>query len=168
MRADITGLQETKSLTEFVDLAVRRIRDFTGYDRVMAYRFDDGGSGHVVAESKRDDLEAYLGMDYPATDIPAPARRLFGLSWVRHLPDVDYVPTPLIASKGLLVGGPVDMSFASLRSVSVMYTQYLKNMGVKSTMVMPLMKEGRLWGLISAMHHAEARHIPHEVRMAAE
>ena len=168
MRADIARLQETKSLTAFFDLAVQRIRDFTGYDRVMAYRFDEDGSGHVVAESKREDLEAYLGMHYPATDIPAPARRLFALSWVRHLPDVDYVPTPLIAAKSPLIGGPVDMSFAMLRSVSVMYTQYLENMGVKSTMVMPLMKEGKLWGLISAMHHADPRHIPHEVRMAAE
>jgi light-regulated signal transduction histidine kinase (bacteriophytochrome) len=168
LRADIARLQETRSLQAFFDLAVQRIRDFTGYDRVMAYRFDPDGSGHVVAESKRDDLEAYLGLHYPATDIPAPARRLFALSWLRHLPDVDYVPAALVSAHSPLIGGPVDMSFASLRSVSVMYAQYLKNMGVKSTMVMPLMKEGRLWGLISAMHHAGPRHIPHEIRMAAE
>ena len=168
LRADITHLQETKNLQAFFDLAVQRIRDFTGYDRVMAYRFDPDGSGHVVAESKRDDLEAYIGLHYPATDIPAPARRLFALSWLRHLPDVDYVPAALVSAHSPLIGGPVDMSFASLRSVSVMYAQYLKNMGVKSTMVMPLMKEGRLWGLISAMHHGAPRHIPHEIRMAAE
>ena len=168
LRADIARLQETKSLMQFFDLAVQRIRNFTGYDRVMAYRFDQDGSGHVVAESKRDDLEAYLGMHYPATDIPAPARRMFSLSWVRHLPDVDYIPVALVSTNSPLIGGPVDMSFASLRSVSVMYSQYLKNMGVKSTMVMPLMKEGKLWGLISAMHHAGPRHIPYEIRMAAE
>ncbi len=168
LRADIARLQETKSLAEFFDLAVEKIRSFTGFDRVMAYRFDEDGSGHVVAESKRDDLEAYLGLHYPATDIPAPARRLFSLSWVRHLPDVDYTPVPLVASKSAAVMGPVDMSFASLRSVSVMYSDYLKNMGVKATMVMPLMKEGKLWGLISAMHHDAPRHVPHETRMAAE
>lgn len=168
LRADTTRLQETNSLQDFLDLAVERIRAFTGYDRVMAYRFDEDGSGHVVAEAKRDDLEAYLGLHYPASDIPAPARRLFSLSWVRHLPDVDYAPVPLMAAKSPLVTGPVDMSFASLRSVSVMYTGYLRNMGVKSTMVMPLMKEGKLWGLVSAMHHAAPRHVPHEVRMAAE
>jgi light-regulated signal transduction histidine kinase (bacteriophytochrome) len=134
----------------------------------MAYRFDEDGSGQVVAEAKRDGIEAYLGLHYPATDIPAPARRMFSLSWVRHLPDVDYVPVPLVAAKGPTVSGPVDMSFASLRSVSVMYTGYLRNMGVRSSMVMPLMKEGRLWGLISAMHHQGPRHIPHETRMAAE
>jgi len=168
LRADIARLQETKSLDAFFDLAVQRIRGFTGYDRVMAYRFDEDGSGEVVAESKRDDIETYLGLHYPASDIPAPARRLFALSWVRHLPDVDYVPVPLIAARSPAIANPVDMSFASLRSVSVMYTGYLRNMGVRSTMVMPLMKEGRLWGLISAMHHQGPRHIPHETRMAAE
>ena len=167
LRADIARLQETKSLAAFFDLAVEKIRKFTGFDRVMAYRFDEDGSGHVVAESKRDDLEAYLGLHYPATDIPSPARRLFSLAWVRHLPDVDYVPVPLVSAKNY-TSGPVDMSFASLRSVSVMYSDYLKNMGVKATMVMPLMKEGKLWGLISAMHHAGPRHVPHETRMAAE
>ena len=167
LRADIARLQETKSLAAFFALAVEKIRSFTGFDRVMAYRFDEDGSGHVVAESKRDDLEAYLGLHYPASDIPAPARRLFSLSWVRHLPDVDYTPVPLVSAKSY-TQGPVDMSFASLRSVSVMYSGYLKNMGVKATMVMPLMKEGKLWGLISAMHHSAPRHVPHETRMAAE
>lgn len=168
LQTDIARLQETKSLQDFFDLAVQRIRNFTGYDRVMAYRFDEDGSGEVMAEARREDLEAYLGLHYPASDIPAPARRMFSLSWIRHLPDVDYVPVPLVGARSPLITGPVDMSFASLRSVSVMYTDYLKNMGVKSTMVMPLMKEGKLWGLISAMHHAGPRHISHEARMAAE
>jgi two-component system, chemotaxis family, sensor kinase Cph1 len=168
LRADIAKLQETRSVKEFFDLAVARIRSFTGFDRVMAYRFDEDGGGHVIAEDRRDDVEPYLGLHYPATDIPAPARRLFSMSWVRHLPDVDYVPVPLICAASPAALGPVDMSYASLRSVSVMYSDYLKNMGVKATLVMPLMKEGRLWGLISAMHHAGPRHLPHETRMAAE
>ncbi|MGX7743073.1 ATP-binding protein [Rhodopseudomonas parapalustris] len=168
VRADLAALQATEGVQAFFDLAVERIRAFTGYDRVMAYRFAEDGSGQVIAEARRDDLEPYLGLHYPATDIPAPARRLFALSWVRHLPDVGYTPVPLLAAKSPLVTGPVDMSFASLRSVSVMYTGYLKNMGVQSTLVMPLVKEGRLWGLISAMHHAAPRHISHQMRMAAE
>jgi light-regulated signal transduction histidine kinase (bacteriophytochrome) len=168
VRADLAALQATEGVQPFFDLAVERIRAFTGYDRVMAYRFAEDGSGQVIAEARREDLEPYLGLHYPATDIPAPARRLFALSWVRHLPDVGYTPVPLLAANSPLVTGPVDMSFASLRSVSVMYTGYLKNMGVQSTLVMPLVKEGRLWGLISAMHHAAPRHISHQMRMAAE
>lgn len=168
VRETIAKLEKTRGVQEFLNLAVGRIRAFTGYDRVLAYKFAEDGSGHVVSEAKREDLEPYLGLHYPATDIPAPARRLFGLSWLRHLPDVDYVPVPLLPESHPLTNRPIDMSFAILRSVSVMYTGYLRNMGVRSTMVMPLMKEGRLWGLISAMHHSGPRHVPYEVRMAAE
>ncbi len=168
VRQTLALLELTQGLQNFFDLAVERIRLFTGYDRVMAYKFADDGSGHVVAEAKLDELEPYLGLHYPSTDIPAPARRMFGLSWLRHLPDVDYVPVPIHPEYHPETGRPVDMSYAILRSVSVMYSGYLKNMGVKSTMVLPLMKEGQLWGLISAMHHSAPRHVPYEARMAAE
>ena len=168
VRESIAKLEKARGIQQFHALAVDRIRAFTGYDRVMAYKFAEDGSGHVVAEAKREDLEPYLGLHYPATDIPAPARRLFGLSWLRHLPDVNYTAVPLIPDVHPVTGRPIDMSFSILRSVSVMYAGYLKNMGVHSTMVMPLMKEGVLWGLISAMHHSGPRHVPYEVRMAAE
>jgi two-component system, chemotaxis family, sensor kinase Cph1 len=168
VRETVAMLENTKGLQNFFDLAVERIRKFTGYDRVMAYKFAEDGSGHVIAEAKRANLEPYLGLHYPATDIPAPARRMFGLSWLRHLPDVNYIPVRLYPEFHPTTHKPVDMSYAILRSVSVMYSGYLKNMGVRSTMVMPLMKDGQLWGLISAMHHSGARQVPYEARMAAE
>lgn len=165
VREAIAQLEGCQGLQNFFDLAVERIRIFTGYDRVLAYKFAEDGSGHVIAEAIPEGLEPYLGLHYPATDIPAPARRLFGASWLRHLPDVSYEPVPLVGEPG---AAPVDMSYAILRSVSVMYSGYLENMGVHSTMVMPLMKKGQLWGLISAMHHSSRRHVPYEARMAAE
>ena len=129
IREAIALLQATSSLQEFFDLTVQRIRDFSGYDRVMAYKFAEDGSGHVIAEAKREDLEPYLGLHYPATDIPQPARRLFSMSWLRHLPDVNYVPVPLIPEIHPKTGKPIDMSYAMLRSVSVMYTDYLPEHG---------------------------------------
>lgn len=168
LRAAIAALQATTTLQSFFDLAVAQIAHLTGYERVMAYKFLEDGSGRVMAEAKAAHLEPYLGLHYPASDIPAPARRMFALSWLRHLPDVDYVPVPIIPDSNPRTGEPLDLSYALLRSVSVMYSGYLKNMGVKSTMVMPLMKNGELWGLLSAMDHAAPRHVPYEQRMAAE
>lgn len=168
LRSTISRLQNTANLQDFFDLAVAQIRHFTGFERVMAYKFLEDGSGHVMAESNADGFQPYLGLHYPASDIPAPARRLFSMAWLRHLPDVDYVPVPLVPEHHPVTGGPVDQSYAFLRSVSVMYTGYLKNMGVKSTMVMPLMKDGKLWGLISCMHETAPRHVAYEARMAAE
>lgn len=167
LQAGIAQLQATPSLQAFFDLAVEKIRMFTGYDRVMAYKFLEDGSGQVIAEAKAEGLEAYLGLRYPASDVPAPARRLFALKWLRHLPNTAYEPVPLLPEMNPAIGGPLDMSRALLRSVSVMYTGYLINMGVGGATVMPLMKEGELWGLVSCQHNAP-RHVPHEVRMATE
>ncbi|MGE3538812.1 MAG: ATP-binding protein [Candidatus Tectimicrobiota bacterium] len=164
----IAQLQDTPSLQAFFDLAVGQLRRFTGFDRVMAYRFDEDGSGAVIAEAVRDDLEPYLGLHYPASDIPAPAKRLFSLRWLSHLPDADYTPVPLVPELNPSTGQPLDLSHSFLRSVSVMYSAYLRNMGVKATLVLTLLKNGRLWGLISCMHHAAPRHVPYEVRVAVE
>ena len=168
VRETIALLEGCQGLQNFFNLAVERIRLFTGYDRVLAYKFAEDGSGHVMAEAIPEGMEPYLGLHYPASDIPAPARRLFGSSWLRHLPDTNYEPVALVAGPAARPMPPIDMSYAILRSVSVMYSGYLKNMGVQSTMVMPLMKQGQLWGLISAMHHSGPRHVPYEARMAAE
>lgn len=167
VRTSLAELQRTESLQTFFDLAVSRIRRFTGYDRVLAYKFLADGSGHVIAEDRDDELESYVGLHYPATDIPEPARRLLSMKWISHLPDVDYEPVPLIADE-TVDQKPLDLSHSFLRSVSVMYSGYLKNMGVKSTTVFTLMKNGKLWGLISCMHHRSTKHVAYEHRTAAE
>ncbi|WP_295430367.1 ATP-binding protein [uncultured Thiodictyon sp.] len=167
VHSTLQRLQAAPSLQEFLQLAVAEIRALTGFDRVMAYRFAADGSGEVIAESVAANRETYLGLHYPAADIPEPARRLFALSWLRHLPDVDYVPIPLVSAPTAQPADPVDLSYSFLRSVSVMYTGYLKNMGVKATLVTTLLKDGRLWGLISC-HHAAPRYLPYETRVAVE
>lgn len=168
LRATISRLQATDSLQHFFDLTVEQIRYFTGFERVLSYQFLEDGAGKVNAESIAEGQGSYLGHHYPASDIPAPARRLFSMSWLRYLPDVDYQPVSLQPELNPLNEQPLDLSYSLLRSVSVMYSGYLKNMGVKSTMVMPLLKNGQLWGLISCMHHSAPRHVPYEVRMACE
>lgn len=167
VRSSIAELEGTNTVQAFFDLAVSRIRRFTGYDRVLAYKFLEDSSGWVVAEDREPGLDSYVGLHYPASDIPEPARRLFSKKWVSHLPDVDYQPVPLISfekpgAKSL------DLSYSFLRSVSVMYSGYLKNMGVHSSMVLTLVKNGKLWGLISCMHHRGTKYVPYEARMAAE
>jgi chemotaxis family two-component system sensor kinase Cph1 len=168
LQVTIAELQAIQGLPAFLDLACVRIRQFTGYDRVMAYKFLGDGSGHVVAESRIGGIEPYLNLRYPAADIPAPARRLFTLSWLRHLPDAGYEPVPLVPVLNPATGRPLDQSRGLLRSVSAMYIEYRRNMGTQSALVMPLMKSGALWGLISCMHHSSPLHVPYERRKACE
>lgn len=168
LRDAIAKIQNTKSCQEFLDVTVRRIRAFTGFDRVMAYKFLEDRSGWVLSESVIEGQTPYLGLHFPPTDIPAPAHRLFALSWLRHQPDISYTPVPLVPQDNPITGRPLDLSYAGLRSVSAMYTGYLKNMGTDASMVMNLMKNGKLWGLIACHHHSGPKHVPYEVRAACE
>ncbi len=162
----LRALRDAPSLSGFLDIGLRWLSGFTGFDRVMAYRFNTDGSGQVIAESIKNGLEPFLGLHYPASDIPAPARRLFGYSLLRHLPDTDYTPVPLMVAERQESTVQLDMSYLFLRSVSTMYTGYLRNMGVRSALVMPLVtRNNEIWGVISCLHHAEPRYLSYERRV---
>jgi chemotaxis family two-component system sensor kinase Cph1 len=145
------------SLRGLCDSSARILRDITGYDRVMIYRFDEAGHGQVIAEERRADLEAFLGNRYPASDIPQIARRLYERNRVRVLADIDYTPVKLTPVLSPMTGKHLDMSLCFLRSVSPIHVQYLKNMGVAATLVASIMVGGRLWGLISCHHYVKRR-----------
>ena len=155
VRMAMANLDHAHSVQELFDAAVRDIRRFTGYDRVLAYKFLADNSGWVIAEDCDKALDTYLGLHYPATDIPEPARRLFSMKWISHLPDVNYDPVPIVPGQA-----PIDLSLSLLRSVSPMYRGYLQNMAVHSTLVLTLLKGGKLWGLISCMHHQGPKYVP--------
>ncbi|HEX3399573.1 MAG TPA: HWE histidine kinase domain-containing protein [Acetobacteraceae bacterium] len=146
--------------------AARQVRALTGFDRVMVYRFDEDGSGEVVAESTRNGLPSFLGLRYPAADIPAQARRLYERNILRIIVDVDAVPaaiTPALSPEGM----PLDLSMSVLRSVSPIHLEYLRNMGVRSSMSISILRGGRLWGLI-ACHHGMPNHVGFQRRSVAE
>ncbi|HET7882384.1 MAG TPA: GAF domain-containing protein [Acetobacteraceae bacterium] len=149
------------------DTAARIFKKLIGYDRVMVYRFDEQGHGEVFAEEREPGLEAYLGNRYPATDIPQIARRLYVRNRVRVLRDVEYAPVPLIPELSPISGEHLDMSLCLLRSISPIHVQYLKNMGVRATLVVSLIVGGRLWGLVSC-HHYVPRFVHFEARAVCE
>jgi two-component system, chemotaxis family, sensor kinase Cph1 len=155
------------TLQTLCDETARIVRDLTGYDRVMVYRFDEEGHGEVFAECRRTDLEPFLGNRYPASDIPQIARRLYESNRVRVLVDVEYTPVPLRPQLSPVTGRDLDLSLSFLRSMSPIHIQYLKNMGVGATLVASLMVGGRLWGLISC-HHYAPRFVHYEMRAVCE
>ena len=163
----IRRMQAAPTLRTLCDDAAWIIKDLTGYDRVMVYRFDEEGHGEVVSEERLPELEPFLGNHYPATDIPQIARRLYERNRVRVLVDIEYEPVPVLPGISPLTDQPLDMSLSLLRSISPIHVQYLRNMGVRATLVVSLMVGGRLWGLI-ACHHAAPRTVPFDVRVVCE
>jgi chemotaxis family two-component system sensor kinase Cph1 len=148
------------------DAVVEVLRNLTGYDRVVVYKFDPDGHGKVIAEARHPRLESLLGHHYPASDIPQRARALYLLNRVRMLVDVDAAQSPLLPAL-LPDGAPLDMSLCQLRSMSPIHLQYLRNMGVTATLTASLVREGQLWGLIAA-HHYSPRYLRCTLRAAAD
>ena len=160
-------LARCDSFDSLVDVTARTVHELTGFDRVMVYRFDSDGHGEVVAEVKVDEMDSYLGLHYPESDIPLQARELYRRNWVRCIPDARYTPVPLVPPLRPDTGNPLDLGNAALRSVSPVHLEYMANMGVRASMSVSLIVAGRLWGLISAAHRTP-HSVPYRLRSACE
>lgn len=167
-RTAVGRLTQTRSVAELCDQLASEIRALTGFDRVMVYRFDALWNGEVVAEDRRQDLNSFRGLHYPATDIPAQARRLYTANWTRLIADIGYTPVPLDPVLDPSSGAPLDLSHSTLRSVSPIHVEYLTNMGVTASMSVSMITEGRLWGLVACHHYSGPHHVSFDVRSAAE
>lgn len=166
-RASISQLESTTNLRDFCQIIVQEVRKITGFDRVMLYKFDDDGHGSVIAEEKLSHLEPYLGLHYPESDIPKPARKLFASNWIRLIPDTHASPVQIIPAQNPVSNSPVNLTNSILRSASACHVEYLHNMGVGASLTISLIKEGKLWGLI-ACHHQTPKYVSYELRKACE
>ena len=167
IRQTIGRLKSTQSLAEFCEVVALEARHITGLDRAMVYHFHADDSGEVMADAHREDLPSWLGLRYPASDIPRPAREIFKRIGVRPLPDAQGELCEMVPLLNPDTGRPLEMTHCALRGASVMYTEYLQNMGVAATLVMPILRDGALWGLV-VCHHYTPTEMPYPMRSAAE
>ena len=167
VRAAVSRMQCTVGQRAFCDSIAREVRAITGLDRVMVYRFHADNHGEVVAESKLEELAPWLGLHYPEADIPKPARDIYQRIWIRPVPNAAGPLIELVPLANPDTGKPLIMTYCSLRGASVMYSEYLANMGVGASLTMPILIEGELWGLI-ACHHRKPTAFPHQMRAACE
>lgn len=152
-----------KTLRSLLHNTAQEIKDIIHYDRVMIYQFSEDGHGEVIAEVKNENLEPFFGLHYPASDIPKQARDLYKLNFTRIIADVNSDSSAILA----LEESPLDLTYSTLRAVSPIHIQYLKNMGVESSFSISLMAHGELWGLI-ACHNYSPKFIDYKAREAAK
>ncbi|MHA6718213.1 HWE histidine kinase domain-containing protein [Sphingomonas sp. RS6] len=167
IRAMMGRLDEKEALPEFFREGARQVRALTGFDRVMVYRFETDGSGVVVAEAAKSGIGSFLDLRYPATDIPAQARKLYLRTPFRIIADVNAEAVPILPQRDER-GEPIDLSLSVLRSVSPIHIEYLHNMGVAASMSISIIVGGRLWGLFACHHYGGPRRPGFERRSIAE
>ena len=160
-------VNDAASIESLAQQACQHIRSVTGFGRVLVYKFDADGHGHVTAEAKDEGYASYMGQHFPASDIPAQARELYALSRIRLIQDANYMPARLVPAMNPVTGKPNDLSFAVLRSVSPVHLQYMRNMNTMASMSVSLMVKGKLWGLVSC-HNKGVMPVSFEKRTACE
>ncbi len=168
IKKTIARLQSIDTMLGFCQTLADEVRQLSGFDRVMIYKFHADNHGEVYAESCENHLAPWLGLHYPAEDIPKPARDIFAKTWIRPVPDICCELAEMVPLVNPDTGKPVDMTFCALRGVSIMYTEYLQNMGVSAGLTMPLRRDNDLWGLITCHHYQGPRFVPYELRAACE
>ncbi len=166
VRLMLGRIRKTRGLTDLAREAARQLKVLTGFDRVMVYQFHPDGSGEVIAEVAAAGLEPFLGLHYPASDIPRQARILYQRNWLRIIADINAQPAAL-KSTATHSAALLDLSMSVLRSVSPIHVEYLRNMGVGASMSVSILRDGKLWGLF-ACHHYSPHHISFEKRTASE
>lgn len=157
----------SKSMKELTQEVAETVRQITHYDRVFVYKFTMDGCGKVISESKVEGMESFLNIHYPAGDIPEQARELYRKNWVRMDPNIDAKGSKLLPAIDESGRGPLDLTHSSIRSMSPIHRQYIKNLGVKATFSISLIAKGRLWGMITC-HNREPLYLCQRLRVECE
>lgn len=154
-QASLARLESGSVLPSLLQQLTEELHHLFGIDRVMVYRFHPDWSGEVLAETAHPKLDThYLGLRFPASDIPAPARAIYEKVWLRVIQDASAEPVAIEPLVSPATRQPLDLTYSLLRAVSPMHVEYLKNMGVQGTVSCSLRVDGKLWGLVACHHYA--------------
>ncbi len=159
----ILEIMSETDLDKFLESSITEVKQNLNYDQVMLYKFDHDGSGKIIIEDKEDHMPSYLGLKFPASDIPEQARALYKINNIRSVYDTSSSPNKLRKNPQYLGDYQLDLSHVHARGVSPIHIQYLQNMGVNSSFSLAINVDDKLWGLI-ACHHRSKRFLSHDER----
>ncbi|HSG02552.1 MAG TPA: HWE histidine kinase domain-containing protein [Marinobacterium sp.] len=162
LRTALRQFGQAGSSLELCQSAAISVGSIVDFDRIMIYKFHPDGSGEVIAEHLNANVDSFIGLRYPPSDIPQQARALYKRSLLRTIPDVEDAGIDIVPKNA-----NIDLSLCTLRAVSPVHLEYLKNMGIKASMSISILIDGELWGLI-ACHHYSPRSLTLEAKTYAE
>lgn len=145
----ISRLVAADNESDVMALLCEAVRAITGYNRALIYAFDEHWNGEVLAESRSEILAPLLGQHFPASDIPPQVRAMYGNNRIRVIADAWAEPARVVPAANPADGEPLDLSHGYLRAVSPVHREYMKNMGVRSSLSVAIYSDAQLWGLVS-------------------
>ncbi|MBV6626004.1 MAG: GAF domain-containing protein [Rivularia sp. (in: Bacteria)] len=170
-------IRQSLELKEILNTMVAEVRDYLGTDRVKVYQFNPDSSGVVIAESIHNNrLPSLFGLHFPADDIPPYARELFLRARQRSVVDVSIAQIGISPLDHPETGEAQEQNDIRYRPLDPCHAEYLTAMGVKSSVIVPIVLEeistgkkqssssnpsAQLWGLL-ACHHSESRNVTEE------
>jgi light-regulated signal transduction histidine kinase (bacteriophytochrome) len=152
IKYSMTAIDNATTLDEVCKIALAELKRISGFDRIMIYQFDNDWNGTVIAETLEGGMEPYLNLRFPASDVPKQARALYHKNPYRQIPDREYSPEKLYPILNPLTNAFTDLSDCNMRGVATVHLEYLKNMAVACSMSTRILKDNKLWGLISCHH----------------
>jgi len=171
IRIATRNINQQDNFKDLCESLVQEVQRITNFDRVMLYKFDIDGHGQVIAESivkeKQNQLDPYLGLHFPSSDIPPQAKELFLTNLIRFIPDLNSEPVEIFPLINPLTQQPIPLNHSVLRGVSPCHIEYLKNMEISASLSISLIKEKSLWGMI-VCHHQTPKYVPYQIRKACE
>lgn len=162
-----SAIQSASTLEESCRIAVEQVKNILGFDKVMIYRFDENWNGNVIAEVKVEDMESYLNLTFPASDIPKQARAMYQNNPYRIIANREYEPVGIYPVINPHSHAYVDLSETDLRGVAAVHLEYMKNMNIMASVSCRILHNGKLWGLISC-HHKTPKYLAYDSRTLLE
>ncbi len=148
-----------KTIYDLANISCEEIKKITGYHRVIIYKFDGrDATGIVIGEAFDEDMASYMGLRFPATDIPASVREMYSKLPLRYIPTILEKPVRILSKESQRADRVPDLSDTNLRMVAPVHVQYMTNMGICSASSVAIMQGDKLWGLI-ACHHRDPKYL---------
>lgn len=155
LKLAMAAIDQAATVQEACEFSIRELKKSSGFNKIMMYKFDENWNGTVIAEVSDEGLEPYLGLTFPASDIPKQARDLYLKNPYRLIPSRLYAPVRLYPVRNPVSNSFLDLSDCNLRGVPSVHLEYLGNMDVMASMSTRIIVRDKLWGLISCHHRAE-------------
>ena len=155
----VQALSHDVSVQDIVTGVSTSLRELLGYERGMCYRFDEEFNGEVIAESAASlEVVKYIGLRFPARDIPRTAREMLVASSIRTTLDQQLECNEIFPARDPVSQEYIDLTHIRGRGAAGSCREFYLNMNIRSTLVLPLVVEGRLWGLLS-LHDSRVKRV---------